>query len=664
MALEEVGLGLVMQFKTQGTEVFSAVSAALTKLRGDMSSVEGAASKMGPQLQSAGVVAAAGLGAAVVAAGAIGAAAVKMAGDFQNASVHLVTDAGESAANLGMVQSGILSLSRTVGVSATDLTNAMYLVESAGYHGAAGLSVLKAAEEGARVGGADAATMADAVTSALNAYALPATQATAVTNDLIAAVAQGKTHLQDIAGALGMVLPSAAALHIPLEQVTGALATMTAQGTPAADAATYLRYTLASLANPTSKAKTELAAVGLSSERLTTVLTTQGLPSALQLLTDAIGRKFPEGSSAYLAALSNIVGGTRGMQASLELTGPHLQTYIGNVHAVTSAVAEGGNQIKDWGAIQATANFQFDRAKATISSLVIQLGMRLLPAVTSIVAGFNDHLLPALAGVAAFTEKYRGILGPLALGFGVVTVALAAYATAIGVAAVASVAFEAATSPISGTVVAVSLAVAGVIVVGKLLVDHWNQITATARRLWEGFNSLPAPLKILTALIVGPVVDGVVLLATHWSQVTGAIRTAWEALSAAAPGIWGAITSTVHGAVNGIIDGINALIRALDAIQIHIPSVDVGPIHTPGFNWGGMGIPQIPHLATGGIVTSPTIALIGEGGPEAVVPLGRGGAATRLEVTVNVTGMPTREVAREVSKLITSELHNQIRMPA
>jgi hypothetical protein len=51
-------------------------------------------------------------------------------------------------------------------------------------------------------------------------------------------------------------------------------------------------------------------------------------------------------------------------------------------------------------------------------------------------------------------------------------------------------------------------------------------------------------------------------------------------------------------------------------------------------------VPQIPTLAAGGIVTMPTLALIGERGPEAVVPLGRatpslaGGGAT-VNYTLN-----------------------------
>jgi hypothetical protein len=52
--------------------------------------------------------------------------------------------------------------------------------------------------------------------------------------------------------------------------------------------------------------------------------------------------------------------------------------------------------------------------------------------------------------------------------------------------------------------------------------------------------------------------------------------------------------------------------------------------HIPGVGTIGgwtIGLPHIAPLATGGIVTVPTLALIGERGPEAVVPLGNGAGA-------------------------------------
>jgi SLT domain-containing protein len=46
----------------------------------------------------------------------------------------------------------------------------------------------------------------------------------------------------------------------------------------------------------------------------------------------------------------------------------------------------------------------------------------------------------------------------------------------------------------------------------------------------------------------------------------------------------------------------------------------------------------IPAMANGGIVTGPTLALIGEAGPEAVIPLDRMGGMGGNNVTINVQG--------------------------
>ena len=73
---------------------------------------------------------------------------------------------------------------------------------------------------------------------------------------------------------------------------------------------------------------------------------------------------------------------------------------------------------------------------------------------------------------------------------------------------------------------------------------------------------------------------------------------------------------------------INGSIRAANKIGFSLP------------DWVGgkefkFNIPEIPKLAEGGIVNQPTLAMIGEAGPEAVVPLNRGGGAMG-GVTVNV----------------------------
>ena len=89
--------------------------------------------------------------------------------------------------------------------------------------------------------------------------------------------------------------------------------------------------------------------------------------------------------------------------------------------------------------------------------------------------------------------------------------------------------------------------------------------------------------------------------------------------------VWGQITSKAKAAVNILIDAVNAIVSGLNKVTGAINNVWPGP-DIPE-------IPKIPRLAQGGIVTQPTVALIGEAGPEAVIPLNRRGA---MGMTINV----------------------------
>jgi hypothetical protein len=60
------------------------------------------------------------------------------------------------------------------------------------------------------------------------------------------------------------------------------------------------------------------------------------------------------------------------------------------------------------------------------------------------------------------------------------------------------------------------------------------------------------------------------------------------------------------------------------------------PSWVPVIGGKGFEVPEIPMLADGGIVTGPTLAMIGERGPEAVIPLsGRGGGMGNYTININ-----------------------------
>ena len=106
-------------------------------------------------------------------------------------------------------------------------------------------------------------------------------------------------------------------------------------------------------------------------------------------------------------------------------------------------------------------------------------------------------------------------------------------------------------------------------------------------------------------------------------------------------GIVNTITGFFSGMVNAAIGAVNAIISAYNAIPL-LPDIPKAPtISVPKLGGTEPARPVagrlgIPRMAEGGIVTAPTLALIGESGPEAVVPLDR--MSTGGGVTINVTG--------------------------
>jgi hypothetical protein len=172
-----------------------------------------------------------------------------------------------------------------------------------------------------------------------------------------------------------------------------------------------------------------------------------------------------------------------------------------------------------------------------------------------------------------------------------------------------------------------------------LVREMWNKIRtafsaagvalkAIARAAWDGIKDLAR--SGATALV-----DGVRAIPGKLLSLGKSFGSAGRNLLQAflngmknAGGFIAGIASNVWDAVrkllNGGIDKINSALEFTIKGPGPLPDVHVNP-------------PNIPHLAKGGIVNRPTVALIGEAGPEAVVPLsGRNAPRMGGGVTVQV----------------------------
>jgi len=473
----------------------------LVKLRGDTTQFTGAMAtaqaklkKMGATMTAIGRQISMSISLPLLAAGV---AAVKFASDFDMTLSRVVGLVGLSRQEVAAWRDEILQLGPSVGKSSKELGEALFFVTSAGIRGAEVMKTVEAAAQGAAAGLGDTAVVADAVTSAMNAYAtsnISAEQATAV---LVATVREGKAEAASLAPVLGRILPVANTLGVSFDQVGAALAAMTRIGFDAATAATSLRATMVQLTKVTPAQEKAALEMGLSFERLRKTIQEDGLIAGLQQIKDAVGEDE--------VAMTKIFPNIRALSGVLAMMGD-------SAEATTAIFARMAKTTTDdlavaFAAAEEQAGFKFHQALVALQNLLIKIGddvlPKLVPWVEKLTAkmqewmtawkdmspGMKDFILKAagllitlgplviilgslangLAAIFGIVGSVVGAIGGL-LGFGAVTTAVTATGTAAVGAATALTAAEASLIAAGSAATAAGIAfvamAAGAIVVG------------------------------------------------------------------------------------------------------------------------------------------------------------------------------------------------------
>ena len=251
----------------------------------------------------------------------------------------------------------------------------------------------------------------------------------------------------------------------------------------------------------------------------------------------------------------------------------------------------------------------------------------------------------------SIVEIFTIVLGSFAAAWGLVNIAfgtyyglLNLYNAVVYAASTGTSIFAGALSAVNLPLIAIVSAVAAVIAACVLLVKNWDWVKAKAIEVWdsikEKFNQFKEWLgnvfvtdwsqkfgflgDIINAYlanirnvfdsvkrIFGGIIDFIA------GVFTGNWKRAWQGVQDIFGGIMNGLQAIVKAPLNGVIGLINAAISGLNKIKL--PSIDIPFFGTVG-GWG-FNIGKIPYLAKGGIIDNPTLAMVGEAGKEAVVPL-------------------------------------------
>lgn len=262
-----------------------------------------------------------------------------------------------------------------LGVGPAEAMAASYEIMSAGFTGAADAqAVLKASIVGAAAGLTDTKTMADVLTSALNAYGDSASQAGRYTDVLSKAVELGKTTHQELAQSLGQGLATFAQAGVSIEEIAAALATMTSAGIKTPEAVTSLNQAIMQMLAPGGDAVKTLEGLGISAEELKAKLKGEGLGAALQSLVSATG-----GDEGKLRA---VLGDVSAVKAALALAGSNAEKFAQNLDAMGGA---GGTALSQASEQAKAFNNQMKAFKSALEEAGVAAGNTFLPTATDLV---------------------------------------------------------------------------------------------------------------------------------------------------------------------------------------------------------------------------------------------------------------------------------------
>jgi TP901 family phage tail tape measure protein len=329
--------------------------------------------------KTATTIAAVGLAAATAATVGFAAASVSAFNDFERGMAEVFTLLPElNETVMGQMEEGIQRISKRFGTLTDEAVPALYQAISASVPPENVFQFLEVANKAAIGGVTDLETAVDGISSVMNAYGDDVINAAQASDLMFTAVRLGKTNFDQLSSSLFNVVPIASSMGLGFENITAALAGMTAQGVPTSVATTQLRSALTELADSgtdASKAFTDIAGVGFRDF----IAEGGNLADALQILEQA--------ASDSNIPIDEMFGSVEAGQAVLALTGANMETFRRNLGEMANST---GATEAAFETMQNTMSFQLGRMRAAFENLLIDAGRLIEPFITPIIRGMAD----------------------------------------------------------------------------------------------------------------------------------------------------------------------------------------------------------------------------------------------------------------------------------
>ena len=454
---------------------------------------------------------------------------------------------------------------------------------------------------------------------------------------------------------------------------------MANNGIEADKAANSLKTGLARLVSPAKEGAAMMDKLGIS------VTNSDGTMKDSVTIQKELHDAFSQLSESEQIAAASAIFGKNQMAPWLAL----INTAPGDVDALNQSLGENGTAMEMQADMMSGVAGPVGQRKAGVGVLLTSLGEALAPVIQKVVAGLQvlvnwfNSLSPTMQTVIATIGVIVAAIGPVLVIIGTIAISIGSIISLVGTLGPALGALGGVFAALTGPVGIAIAIIAALIAIGVLLYKNWDTIKAKAT---EVKNWVVAQWKALKAQVAA-IFNGIKAKAIAiWNGIKSAVTTAANAvknavvntfngLKARVSAIFNAVKTAITHPIQKAVGLVSAAISKIKSI-INGAHFKLPHIKLPHFSVSGklsLNPPSVPHLSvrwykTGGIFDSPTIAGIGEAGPEAVVPLDKlwkkldaiaEASQSSGVVTINVyatPGMDINQLAAAVEqRLVTLE---------
>lgn len=406
------------------------------------------------------------------------------AAEFETNVAMVSTVADTTVLSADQLATQISGLSKDTAKNVNELADATYNAISAGVATEGAVETVGEASKLATAGFTSSASALSVLTTALNAYQLEASEVTNISDSLITSQNLGVMTIDQLSSSMGKAISTASAYSIDLYNLESGYISLTKAGVSVEESTTYI----SSMFNELGDSGSEVAGVimeetGQSFGQL--MKSGYSLADVLEILYNSVDQDSE--------ALMNLWGSAEAGKAANAVINQGLDTFNTNLDKLRNSA---GTTEKAYSAMTNTTQYATERMQNSFDNLAIEIGEDINPTVASFKNGIAD-ITDKFTELVSKHPAISALLTGAAIGLGVVTAAIAAYATVTKIAALATEVFGVSLSAVLGPALLIAAGIgavaAAVIYLNNTedeMVKAQENLTASSKEMQQELDDL------------------------------------------------------------------------------------------------------------------------------------------------------------------------------